>query len=158
MSLHSYEIRRGVAADSADIEALVHAAYGKWVPIIGRNPLPMDVDYDTALKQHRFDLLHQTEGETTRSSLAAMIETYEEGECLFIENLCVSPKFQRKGLGKLLMQYAQDLAGELQKSCMRLDTNKLFSGNVELYQSLGFKTEWEKPVKGGIHVRMCKTL
>ncbi|MGH1589897.1 hypothetical protein ACRBEV_18120 [Methylobacterium phyllosphaerae] len=35
-------VRRGVPADVAAIRALVAAAYTKWIPVIGRLPIPYD--------------------------------------------------------------------------------------------------------------------
>jgi len=147
-----YKIRLAAQDDVEAIHDLTHLAYSKWVPLIGRNPLPMDVDYAQAIQSHRFDLLYK--GQT----LAALIETYLAEDCLFIENLCVSPNFQRQGLGKIFLEHAERIAAEAGHTSIRLDTNKLFTGNVELYHRTGYVTEWEKPVTGGIHVRMCKTL
>ena len=150
--LSEYKIRLAGPNDAPAIDALTHAAYSKWVPLIGRNPLPMNVDYDEAIKTHRFDLLHS--GET----LAALAETYEAEDCLFLENLCVSPAYQRQGMGQLLLAHVEDIARAASRDLIRLDTNKLFTGNVDLYLRVGYVTDWEKPVQGGVHVRMSKRL
>ena len=50
-------IRPAVAADVARIRALTRAAYAKWVAVIGREPLPMQADYEWALREHAIDLL-----------------------------------------------------------------------------------------------------
>ena len=112
----------------------------------------MDVDYNKAIKTHRFDLLYQDQ------TLAALLETYPAKDCLFLENLCVSPDYQRCGLGTVLLNHTEEIAREAGHKFIRLDTNKLFTGNVELYHRTGYVTEWEKPVTGGVHVRMCKAL
>ena len=148
----THTIRLATQNDVQAIRDLTLLAYSKWVPHIGRNPLPMDVDYNEAIKIHRFDLLYINE------NLAALIETYPTDDCLFLENLCVSPKFQRRGIGKILLKRTENIAHEMGHASIRLDTNKLFTGNVELYHRMGYVTEWEKPVTGGIHVRMCKSL
>ena len=147
-----HKIRLATQGDAEAIHDLTHLAYSKWVPLIGRNPLPMNVDYKEALKIHRFDLLY------INQNLAALLETYPAEDCLFLENLCVSPEFQRRGLGKILLKHAEEIARETGHTSIRLDTNKLFTGNVELYHRTGYITEWEKPVTGGIHVRMRKAL
>lgn len=131
---------------------LVHAAYAKWAPLIGRAPIPMTVDYADVIGRHRFDLLFD------KQNLVALIETRQEEDCFFIENLCVSPEHQRKGLARSLLKHAETLATEAGYSVLRLDTNALFAGNVELYQRMGYETEWEKPITGGVHVRMRKIL
>lgn len=147
-----YQLRQAEAEDAGDIHDLVHAAYAKWVPLIGRNPLPMDVDYHEVIQRHRFDLLHSD------GKLVGLIQTYEGEDCLYLENLCIAPNAQRQGLGQQLLARVEDMARKDGHTQIRLDTNKLFAGNVELYHRTGFETEWEKPVTGGIHVHMCKRL
>ena len=44
------QIRRAGAADAPAIHALTQSAYAKWVPVIGRRPLPMATDYDQAVR------------------------------------------------------------------------------------------------------------
>ena len=50
-------IRQGTVADVAAITALTRLAYAKWVPLVGREPLPMQADYSVAIRRHRFDLM-----------------------------------------------------------------------------------------------------
>ena len=147
-----FHIRRGTAEDVDLIPNFTRAAYAKWIPLIGREPLPMAADYETAITQHRFDLLYKSH------ILAALIETIVKADHLHIHNLCVSPDFQRLGLGSQLLNYAQDLAVEEKQDRLRLDTNKHFTGNVDLYLRHGFKIDWEKPIDGGVHVHMVKRI
>ena len=51
-------LRTAAPADAAAIRDLTRAAYAKWVPVIGREPKPMGPDYEAAVREHRFDLLH----------------------------------------------------------------------------------------------------
>ena len=145
-------VRRGTTQDVDLIRDFTRAAYAKWIPLIGREPLPMAADYETALRQHRFDLLYKT------NALAALIETIARSDHLHIQNLCVSPKFQRLGLGSQLLNYAQDMAVGENLPALRLDTNKFFTGNVDLYLRHGFSIDWEKPVDGGVHIHMVKQI
>ncbi|HTS92615.1 MAG TPA: hypothetical protein VMG55_11480 [Stellaceae bacterium] len=41
-------VRRGREGDAEAIRALTREAYAKWVDVIGREPLPMQIDYSTA--------------------------------------------------------------------------------------------------------------
>ena len=154
MSLFSkdFQLRRGTTEDIDLIRDFTRAAYAKWIPLIGREPLPMAADYETAIREHRFDLLYKED------ALAALIETITRSDHLHIQNLCVSPEFQRLGLGSQLLNYAQDLAVEEKRDRLRLDTNKRFTGNVDLYLRHGFKIDWEKPVDGGFHIHMVKRI
>ncbi len=136
--------------DADAIRALTREAYAKWVDVIGREPLPMKVDYSDAVRKHRFDLLH------VGDRLAALIETVPEGDFLLIENVAVLPAFQGRGFGRRLLKLAEELATSSDLAGVRLYTNKLFVRNIRLYEALGYRVEREEPHNGGIAVYMMK--
>jgi hypothetical protein len=45
------------AEDAEAVRLLVRRAYAKWVPVLGREPLPMIADYDRAIREHAIDLV-----------------------------------------------------------------------------------------------------
>ena len=143
-------IRRGAVADVASITALTRAAYAKWVPLIGREPFPMKVDYFAAISKHRFDLL------LVNSDLAALIETMLRDEDLLIENVAVAPDFQKQGFGRALIAHAEQVAAQAGRAHVRLYTNSCFEENLRLYASLGYDVEREEALNGGIAVHMVK--
>ena len=100
------EIRPAVAADAAGIRELTRAAYAKWVTLIGREPLPMQADYEQALREHEIDLL------TIGGDLAGLIETILHRDHLWIENVAVAPERQGRGYGRLLLAHAERRATE----------------------------------------------
>ncbi|HEY5203999.1 MAG TPA: GNAT family N-acetyltransferase, partial [Roseiarcus sp.] len=51
------EILPAVLTDAARIRDLTRAAYAKWVELIGREPLPMQADYERTVAEHTIDLL-----------------------------------------------------------------------------------------------------
>ena len=137
----------------AAIRQLVREAYARWVPVIGREPRPMGADYEAAVRDHRFDLLFLD------GVLAGLVETIDEGDGLLVENLAVSPAFQRRGLGAQLMAHAKAVALSLGHERIRLFTNKRFTENVILYRRLGYDVDGEEDLGGGtIRVDMSKTL
>jgi ribosomal protein S18 acetylase RimI-like enzyme len=145
-------IRLAGPADAAAIGALTREAYAKWVPIAGREPKPMTVDYAEALTRHRFDLLF------VGGVLAALIETVCEGDELLIENVAVRPAFQKRGFGRRLLALAEDLAAEAALKGTRLYTNKLFDENIRLYAFLGYAIEREEALGDRTAVHMIKPL
>lgn len=145
-------LRQGVAADVSAIRELTRAAYAKWIPVIGREPKPMTADYAEAVRNHRFDLLYR------EGKLAALIEMIPEPDHLLIENVAVSPPFQGRGLGRMLMAHAEKVAASLGFGEIRLYTNKLFAENVQLYGKLGYRVDREDEFKGGLVVHMSKSI
>src|SRR5438128_3901734 len=124
-------LRRAVANDAAAVRALTREAYAKWVPLIGREPLPMRADYNVAVRDHIIDLL------CVGDRLAALIEAIPAADHLLVENVAVLPAFQGRGFGRRLMVHAETLARSLGLAELRLYTNKSFTSNVQLYLSLG---------------------
>ena len=152
MSPEAAAIRVASAADAEAIAALTREAYAKWVPIVGREPLPMQADYGRAVLEHRFDLL-EADG-----VLAALIETTPQDDWLLIVNVAVGPAFQGRGLGVRLLKHAETLAEASRFRGLRLYTNRLMAPNIRLYASLGYAVEREEPLNGGIVVHMVKPL
>ena len=147
------EMRLAGTADAAAVRDLTREAYAKWVPIIGREPKPMGADYAAAVRDHRIDMLYVS------GELAALIETIDQGDQLLVENLAVSPSFQRRGVGTRLMAHAEAVAASLGYDHIWLYTNRRFAGNVELYSRLGYRIDSEEEIgDGSVRVNMSKRL
>lgn len=147
-----FQIRRATANDAPEMALLTRAAYAKWVPVIGREPLPMKADYEVAVREHLVDLLH------VDGVLAGLVEMIPEPQWLLIENLAVAPAFQGRGCARILLEHAQQVARGQQLQGLRLFTNKQFASNVDLYLHHGFAVDREEPFMGGFTVYMRKPL
>jgi GNAT superfamily N-acetyltransferase len=145
-------LRRATAKDVAAVRALTRAAYAKWVPIIGREPLPMTADYDHAIREHIVDLLYLD------ARPIGLIEAAVKDDHLFVVNVAVLPVEQGRGYGRLLMAHAEGLARAVGVSEIRLQTNKKFLANLALYGRLGYAIDRGAPFMGGLTVFMRKKL
>lgn len=144
----SIEFRLAEPADAADIKAIVRAAYARWVPVIGREPLPMRADYDKAVAEHPFDLAVD----------GGLIETVAHDDHIWIENIAVAPEAQGRGIGRLLLEWAEAKAREAGRHELRLLTNGAFEANVSLYARLGYTIDREEPFMNGTTVYMSKRI
>ena len=145
-------IRTAESEDVRVIETITHQAYSKWVQRIGREPLPMTVDYEARVSDHRFDLIE------IGHEVVGLIETVPKVDYLLIENVAVLPEFQKQGIGRRLLDHAEQIAQQLELHELRLYTNELFEGNVALYESLGYKVLHRVEVDRGARADMAKTL
>lgn len=145
-------LRAATDADVDAVRALTREAYGKWVPLIGREPLPMTADYADAVRKHRIDLV-EADGE-----LVALIEMVPGGDHLLIENIAVSPRHQGQGIGRRLLAHAEQVAATLGLTDLRLYTNKRFAENVQLYLRHGYTVDREEPLRDGFLVHMSKRI
>lgn len=141
-----------VEGEAGVLRALAREAYAKWGAVIGREPLPMVADYHAAIRDHRVDVIR------LGGVVAGFIEMIPHDDHLLIENVAVSPACQKRGLGRRLLAHAEQIACELGQWEIRLYTNKLFAGNVDLYQSVGYGIDREAAFMGGLTVYMSKRL
>ena len=148
----SIRFRPAGAADAAAIRDIVRAAYAKWVPVIGREPMPMRADYDKAVTEHQFDLAVE------QGRIVGMIETILANDHLWIENVCVAPRAQGRGIARLLLERVEKQALEANRAELRLLTNGAFEANVALYKRHGYAIDREEPFMNGTTVYMSKRL
>lgn len=94
-------LRRATKNDLAAARALTRDACAKWIPLIGREPMPMAVDYALAVHTHRFDLLEQG------GEFVTHIETILHPDHPWIENLAASPRHHGEGLGTRMQERAE---------------------------------------------------
>jgi GNAT superfamily N-acetyltransferase len=133
LQAQSLQLRRATAADAANVRALTRSAYTKWVPLIGREPIPMTADYDRAVADHIIDLWEE------RGQLLALIEVVRGSDHLSIENIAVRPDQQGKGLGSKLLDHAERLALSFGLDELRLYTNAAFASNLSFYSRRGYQ-------------------
>jgi ribosomal protein S18 acetylase RimI-like enzyme len=144
--------RAGTLDDAEAIRTLTHAVYAKWVPVIGRLPLPMQADYDQALREHEFTLVE------IGGKLAGLIETEDCEGYLYIFNVAVAEAHQGRALGRRLVAHAEGRARAKGFGEVRLMTNALYASNIRLYEFLGYETYAREPFQNGVSVRMQKRL
>lgn len=151
--LGKVSIRRATPADVATVRAITRAAYARWIPVIGREPMPMTADYERAVAEHIIDLVDD-DGE-----MIALIETIPHADHLLIENVAVLPDRQGEGLGDRLLRHAEDGARALGFGEVRLYTNAAFESNIAFYAKRGYR-EYRRGtiVPGSITVFMVKRL
>ena len=146
------EIRPASLEDAARIRDLTRAAYARWVALIGREPLPMQADYERAIAEHTIDLL------IDGGALVGLIETMLRPDHLWIENVAVAPEQQGRGFGRLLLAHAERCAIHAGRPEIRLMTNQAFAANLELYARRGYSVNRTEPFRGGTTVHMSKRI
>ena len=141
-------MRRAGPGDAASIRELTRAAFAKWIASIGREPRPMEADYEKAVREHWIDL-YEADG-----ALAALIEMIPAPDHLWIENIAVHEKYQGRGLGRVLLAHTAEIARKSGLGEIRLATNAAFAANLSFYRHMGFsETAREALPHGGIVVR-----
>ena len=119
---HSGRIRLARAGDRAAVVDCVTAAFGVFIPRIGKPPAPMLADYAALIARRQ---VHVVEDEGV---VAAVIVLVAEIDHLFVDVVAVRPRRQRQDLGRRLMAFAAGEARRRGLSEIRLYTHEVMSG------------------------------
>lgn len=145
-------LRQATLADVDAISALTDAAYSKYIPLIGRKPLPMTADYSRMVIENTIWLLYVDD------YLAGVLVLEYEPETMLIYSVAIQPEYQKQGLGLRLLAWAEGQALEAGYQTIRLYTNELFTYNINLYLSLGYQETSREPMLNSTLVHMSKKL
>ncbi|KAL4948906.1 acyl-CoA N-acyltransferase [Aspergillus filifer] len=150
------------------IQSLSTQAFTKYIPLIGRRPAPMDVDYNILMATPGITVHILTT--TMNSSISAKDE--DEGgirvlgaitltihtaqNALHVNNLLVDPTLQGRGYGRLLLSFAEERAKELGLENVTLATHVQMFNNIAIYLKLGFEEVGREVVDGFARVNFRK--
>jgi ribosomal protein S18 acetylase RimI-like enzyme len=138
--------------DGPTVEAIVQAAYGHYVARIGRKPGPMLDDYAALIAANRVQVLQ--DGSETLGILVLI----PEPDAMLLDNLALHPNAQGRGLGRLLLNAAEQAARAAGYTTIRLYTHVMMTENIALYTRLGYQ-ETHRGEEHGLHrVYMAKIL
>jgi len=143
-SIEAPALRPAEAGDAQDLRDCARAAYALYLPRMDREPAPVLADYPALIAAGEVEVL-VFEGRT-----AGFIVTRPFADSLFIENLAVWPDLQGRGLGRFLINRAEERALALGKALLRLYTNAVMTENLPFYESLDFDVE-ERRLEDGYH-------
>jgi ribosomal protein S18 acetylase RimI-like enzyme len=142
------ELRAADPADSAAVAALVDAAYRHYVPLLGMRPDPMNADYEQVLRDD--DVLLAFDD----TELVGVLVLSRHDDAFYVENVAVAPSWQKRGVGRMLLTYAEDAARRAGFAAVTLYTNVGMTENQALYRRIGY-VEFERR---GYRVFMRKPL
>jgi ribosomal protein S18 acetylase RimI-like enzyme len=145
-------IRPATTQEAGAVTACVREAYAKYVGRIGREPAPMLVDYGAAILAREAWVL--VEGADT----AGVLVMRPKEDHLFVETVAVRMGWQGKGLGRMLMAFAEEEARDRGLQEIRLYTNEKMTENLPFYRGLGYEETWRGLDEGYRRVFMKKGL
>lgn len=135
-------LRRAIDADAPSITELVADAYRHYEPLIGRTPMPMLIHYEEALRAHDIWVLE------ANGTLVGIIELEARPDHLWIENVAVSPRWQGRGFGRLLLRHAEAEARRRDIEELGLLTNERYVDNIAMYTRYGYRETGRVPHQG----------
>ena len=133
-------LRRATAADLPAIKAIIAAAYAKYLTRMDKRPAPMFRDYGPSVE----------DGTTwvAGSPVVAVLTLYPREDHLLVENVAIHPDAQGRGLGRALMEFAEQEATRGGFTRMALVTHEAMTENQAIYARLGY-TEVDRRAEDG---------
>lgn len=128
------EIRLASNTDIAGIRKIARQAYIKYVPRIGRVPAPMAADFQS------YVLSEQTHVAEIDGCIVGYLIAYARDEDYFVENIAVDPGAAGQGVGRALMNLAEEHARAAHRDKLVLYTNVRMHENFPFYTALGYRT------------------
>jgi GNAT superfamily N-acetyltransferase len=144
-----------IRADMGDVETvrgLVDAAYCSYIPRIGKPPGPMLDDYAKRIADGQVWVLSGDHG------VVGLVVLEQTAHGFLLDNIAVAPDQQGKGLGRILLGFAEQQALDRGWREIRLYTNRLMTENISLYRRIGYVETGSVTEKGFDRVYMTKRL
>ncbi len=147
-----FELRLAEPADASKVAALVDRAYSGYIERIGRKPGPMLDNYAALIA----DGLVRVACRDGR--ICGVLVLIGKDDHLLLDNVAVAPEAQGLGLGRRLVEAAEEVAKTLGYGTIRLYTHETMVANVALYEHLGFAVTHRAAERGFDRIYMSKTL
>ncbi len=133
MKKKNWKIRKTVIADAEALTNCMYASYEIYSSRLkGETLPPLTVDYAEEINSYPVWIAESD------NKLVGGLILMPEDDYMTIANVAVHPQFQKHGLGKGLMSFAEDYAKQQGYKELRLATHILFSELVSLYSHLGW--------------------
>jgi ribosomal protein S18 acetylase RimI-like enzyme len=145
-------LRPATAADVPRLHELVQAAYGHYVERLGGPPRPMTDDYADVVRNQSVTVAER------RGELVGLIALGVGDEGFVVDNVAVDPSHQGSGVGRALLEHAEDAARRAGFDSIYLYTHETMTENLALYARLGYVEYDRRLLRGACLVYLRKNL
>jgi ribosomal protein S18 acetylase RimI-like enzyme len=145
-------LRPARATDAPRIRDLVVAAYEPYVHEIGVVPRPMSDDYDQVVATRSVTVAEHA------GDLVGLLVLHEEEGRFVPENVAVHPEQQGTGLGRRLLDLAEERAREAGHAAIDLFTHERMTRNIAIYERRGYVQVDRRTEDGRTRVFLRKRL
>ncbi len=151
----SYHIREAIPSDSVSITNCMRESFKKYVPLIGKEPEPMILNYDEVIRN---EFVYVMEVKDTAELIGAIVLANGDKDFMWLDILGIYDKFQNFGYGKKLIKYGESVMREKGFKESRVFTNVKFANTIAIYKHLGYVEYDRREDRGYDRVFLKKTL
>jgi len=135
-------VRLATAHDAIAARACVLAAFEPYIARIGRPPAPMLLDYPTLVEASYVWVAELS------SQVKGVLVQYETSDGFYIDTVAVNPKASGTGVGRALLEFAEDEAARRGFASVYLCTNSKMIENQVLCPKIGY-VEYDRRIEAG---------
>ena len=139
----NHDLRIATLEDRSVIEAIVKAAYARYVPRIGREPGPMRDDYGAFIRDGCVHVLDHG------GAIQGILVLIPEADALLLDNVAVPPEAQGLGFGRAMLAFAERAARDAGYRSIRLYTNEAMTENCRRVTIAERPVWWLSYPRGG---------
>jgi ribosomal protein S18 acetylase RimI-like enzyme len=145
-------LRRATRDDLPAVTALQRAAYAKNRALLGVEPLPLLADYGQVFSDYEVYLAERD------GALDGVLILEPRADDLLIWSVATAPEAQGRGVGNLMLAFAESRARALGLTCIRLYTGQPLTGNIAWYTRHGYAHESTEDMGDRVRVNLIKQL
>jgi GNAT superfamily N-acetyltransferase len=136
-------LRSAAEEDAAAVTTCVHHAFHHYIERIGREPGPMLMDYEDEIREHQVFVVEDD------GQIVGTIVLCIKDEGFLLDVIAVEPIYQGKGVGRLLLDFAETEAKRQGFTSIYLYTHEKMTENQTLYTRIGY-VEYDRRVEHGL--------
>jgi ribosomal protein S18 acetylase RimI-like enzyme len=126
-------IRPASIDDLPAVERIVHDGYVKYISRMGKNPRPMLDDYRQRIRAHEIWVT------LDNNVVVGVLVLLPESDHLLLDNVAVDPAFHGRGIGRILIEFAEREANRRGYDEIRLYTHQTMHENIAMYLRRGYE-------------------
>ena len=124
-------IRNARPEEREILDSIVRLAYEKYLDRMSVPPAPVLEDRSASLEEGNIWVIGDPP--------AGLLELNAAGGALMIRNVAVLPEKQGMGLGRQLLEFAEQQARDMGVTLLTLYTNEVMIENIAVYLHLGYR-------------------
>jgi ribosomal protein S18 acetylase RimI-like enzyme len=137
----SISLRPATLADAGRLTELARAAYGHYVERLGGPPRPLTDDYADVVRRDSVTVAERD------GAIVGLIVLGVDDEGFYVDNVGVDPPHHGSGVGRALLEHAEDAARREGFDSIYLYTHELMAENLALYSRVGY-VEYDRRLHG----------
>lgn len=145
-------VRPAREGEEGAIRGLVRRAYAMYVPRMGKEPGPMVDDYAARIAEGSAYVLE------SGGDICGALVLLDFPDYMLLDNVAIDPACQGRGLGRILIDFAEGEALRRGYPEIRLYTHETMTENIAMYPRLGYEKSHRVTEKGYARVYMRKQI